>query len=109
MEEENKSIHKNKVHGVLAHSYLFYFVSFLVGLFLDFIFPFKIFKNPAVFSVGCVFLVLGTLLILWAQRASQPYAFGVVYFDTGFRNHYQRFVYSYFFNNFIYFHQNFLH
>ncbi len=70
MEEENKSIHKNKVHGVLAHSYLFYFVSFLVGLFLDFIFPFKIFKNPAVFSVGCVFLVLGTLLILWAQRAS---------------------------------------
>ena len=31
--------YKNKVHKVLAHSYLLFFILFLVSLFLDFIFP----------------------------------------------------------------------
>jgi len=67
---ENKDSHKNKVHGILAHSYLFCFISFLVGLFLDFIFPFEIFEKFTMASIGLVFLILGTLLIFWAQKAS---------------------------------------
>jgi protein-S-isoprenylcysteine O-methyltransferase Ste14 len=66
----NKNLHKNKVHKILAHSYLFYFISFLVGLFLDFMFPLKILENPVFLPAGITFLILGTLLILWAQKSS---------------------------------------
>ena len=62
--------HKNKVHRILAHSYLFYFISFLLGLLLDFIFSFKIFGNYAMSSIGAIFLIFGTFLILWAQKSS---------------------------------------
>jgi len=66
----DKNPHKNSVHRVLAQSYLFYFISFLFGLFLDFIFPLKIFGETALISVGVTFLILGTFLIFWAQRTS---------------------------------------
>ncbi|MFA6585947.1 MAG: isoprenylcysteine carboxylmethyltransferase family protein [Candidatus Paceibacterota bacterium] len=66
----SKNLHKNKVHKILAHSYLFFFISFLFSLFLDFIFPVKIFDNSAISSIGAILLVLGTLLILWAQKTS---------------------------------------
>ena len=62
--------HKNKVHKILAHSYFFYFFSFLVGLFFDFIFPIGIFVNPTMALIGFLFLVFGTFLIIWAQTSS---------------------------------------
>jgi protein-S-isoprenylcysteine O-methyltransferase Ste14 len=62
--------HKNKVHKILAHSYFFYFVSFLVGLFFDFIFPLKIFKDFSFSYIGILFLIFGTILIFWAQKVS---------------------------------------
>jgi protein-S-isoprenylcysteine O-methyltransferase Ste14 len=62
--------HKNKVHKVLAHSYLFYFISFLLAISLDFVFPIKIFKSSLTSPLGAFFLILGTLLILWAQMSS---------------------------------------
>ena len=34
-----------RVHKILAHSYTLYFFLFLVGVYLDFIFPFEIFTN----------------------------------------------------------------
>lgn len=78
METENKTeqlgdenLHKNKVHRILAHSYLFYFVSFLIGLFLDFVFPIEIFKGITITSIGFIFLVFGTFLIVWAQGSSR--------------------------------------
>lgn len=61
---------KNKIHGILAHSYLFYFVSFLLGLFLDFMFPIQFYEKAIVALVGAVFLVFGTFLIFWAQKSS---------------------------------------
>ncbi len=67
---KNENPHKNKIHKILAHSYLFYFILFLFGLFLDFTFSIKIFEKSAMASVGAVFLILGTLLILWAQMSS---------------------------------------
>lgn len=62
--------HKNKVHKILAHSYLFYFISLLFGLFLDFAFPLGVFGNSIAASVGIIFLVFGTFLIFWAQISS---------------------------------------
>ena len=67
---ENENPHKNRVHKVLAHSYFFYFVLFLFGFFLDFLFPLKIFDKPVAASVGAVFLIFGTFLIFWAQKSS---------------------------------------
>jgi len=77
MEMENKKIkfhhqnpQKNRVHGILAHSYLFYFISFLLGLLLDFVFPIQFYEKVIMASIGTVFLVFGTFLILWAQKSS---------------------------------------
>jgi len=59
------------VHHVLAHSYFFYFISFLFGVFLDFFYPVRIFSNPAMIPIGIVFLIFASFLILWAQKTSQ--------------------------------------
>ena len=67
---KEKNPHKNKVHQILAHSYLFYFLSFLIALFLDFMFPMKIFEKVTMASIGAIFLIFGTLLIIWAQKSS---------------------------------------
>ena len=67
---DSKSFHKNRVHHVLAHSYLFYFVLFLFALLVNFVFPVKLFSsfNGSYFSMSP--LILGTLIILWAQMSS---------------------------------------
>ncbi len=62
---------KNNVHHILAHSYMFYFGAFLVGLILEFIFPIKILDKNITPYFGIVFLVLATLLIFWAQKTSR--------------------------------------
>jgi protein-S-isoprenylcysteine O-methyltransferase Ste14 len=60
-----------RVHKILAHSYTLYFVLFLVGVYLDIIFRFKIFTNYVILPVGFVFLVFATFLIIWAQKSSR--------------------------------------
>jgi protein-S-isoprenylcysteine O-methyltransferase Ste14 len=67
---KNENPQKNKVHKVLAHSYLFYFISLLIGLSFDFAFPLKIFRETTLTPLGILFLALGTFLILWAQKSS---------------------------------------
>jgi protein-S-isoprenylcysteine O-methyltransferase Ste14 len=67
---EIENPHKNKVHKVLAYSYSSYFILFLFGLYLDFVFPLKIFDNYTMTSIGAILLVFGTFLIFWAQKSS---------------------------------------
>lgn len=67
---KNENPHKNRVHKVLAHSYIFHFISFLTGLIFDFLFPLKIFEKFTIGPLGLLFLVVGTFLILWAQKTS---------------------------------------
>ena len=88
-EETGINPHKNKVHKILAHSYMFYFISFLLGLFLDFIFPFKIFKSPGVVSLGAVLLALGTLLVVWAQKSSRSLSKENITKETFYRGPYR--------------------
>ncbi len=62
---------RNAVHHVLAHSYSFYLFLFLVAVFLDTMFPIRIFKSSYMVPMGFVILILASLLILWAQRTSR--------------------------------------
>jgi protein-S-isoprenylcysteine O-methyltransferase Ste14 len=70
---ENNKIHlqKHSVHKVLAHSYSVYFLFFLVGVFLDLVFNFKVFNSSMVMPPGFILLIFGTFLILWAQKTSR--------------------------------------
>ncbi len=67
---ENNNPHKNKVHRVLAYSYLVQFALFLMGFFIDLILQFKISTSFLVTPIGISSLILGSLLILWAQITS---------------------------------------
>ncbi len=69
-EEVNILIHKDKVHHVLAHSYMFYFVAFIFSLILDFMFPLKILDQSMTIPLGSIFLIIATVLIFWAQKSS---------------------------------------
>ena len=62
---------KYQIHKVLAHSYTFYFLSFLVSLFLDLFFPLRLFKHPLIAPIGSLIIVLATFLIFWAQKTSR--------------------------------------
>ena len=68
---ENNNSHKNKVHRILAHSYTFFLIVFLFSLFLHFIFPIKFLAQSNIIWVGVILLVLATILIIWAQKASR--------------------------------------
>jgi protein-S-isoprenylcysteine O-methyltransferase Ste14 len=71
MENEKTHFHKNSVHKVLAHSYSFYFVFFLIGVCLDLVFNLKILSNFVIVFFGFIFLIFGTYLIFWAQKTSR--------------------------------------
>ncbi len=63
-------MNSSKVHHILAHSYAFYFIAFLAGLFLDALFPIKIFASAGSAPLGFALLILASLLIFWAQKTS---------------------------------------
>ncbi len=63
--------HQNKVHKILAHSYGIYFFFFLLGVYLDLIFQFKVFTSSTVLFLGPPLLIFGTFLVFWAQYTSR--------------------------------------
>lgn len=60
-----------RIHKILMHSYVTYFILFLIGICLDFLFPLKIFQNTLYSFIGVLFLVFSTIVILWAQKTSR--------------------------------------
>ncbi len=70
---EDQELKKHTVHHTLAHSYLVYFILLLVGIILDIIFDFKIFNYFVMVPVGFVFLMLATILIIWAQKTGRDF------------------------------------
>ncbi len=71
MENNPPDIYKNKVHKILARSYSVYLVFFLLGVYLNLIFNFKVFASSIVTPIGLLFLILGTFLAIWAQKTSR--------------------------------------
>ena len=63
--------YKENVHWVLAHSYSFYLLMFVAGMFFDIISPIKIVKGGIFTYLGFSFIVLATILIYWAQITSK--------------------------------------
>lgn len=59
-----------KVHELLAHSYLIYLGSVVVGFAADLIWPIK-FSFPSQMTLGMVTILTGTLLAVWAQNSSK--------------------------------------
>ena len=74
MESLNNNSHKHTVHHVLAHSYLLYFTLFLLGIFLDFIYNYKISEDIIMAPTGFAFLVFATIVILWAQKTGRDFS-----------------------------------
>ena len=60
-----------RVHKILAHSYIVYFILFLISVSLDIFLKIRIFSSPAMISLGILLLVIASLLILWAQKSSR--------------------------------------
>ena len=69
--QNGEHFHKNKVHHILAHSYAVYFVLFLAAVFLDTIFHFSIFPDSVLMPLGFFFLVLASIMIVWAQKTGR--------------------------------------
>ncbi len=78
MHDNNKTTLEDNVHAVLAHSYVSYFVSFLIGLFLHFLYPIKVYQHELVAPFGFAILFISTLLIIWAQRTSRTLEHGTI-------------------------------
>ena len=64
------TIRRELVHYVLSLSYATYFLAIIVGIVLGIIFPINIFTNQIYQYVGFGFVILGTMLIYWAQSTS---------------------------------------
>lgn len=62
--------HKHSVHKILAHSYAMHFILFLIGVTLDLVLGFKIFTGTIMAPAGGTLIILGSILILWAQYTS---------------------------------------
>ena len=73
MEENTPQHHRNRVHKVLIHSYSSFFFFFIIGVYLDLVFNLKVFESRLVEPMGFIFLILGTLLVFWAQKTSRNF------------------------------------
>lgn len=64
------NIKRQSIHKILAHSHAVQFILFLFSVFLDMIFKIRIFENFSLTSMGVSILILGSVLIFWAQHTS---------------------------------------
>jgi protein-S-isoprenylcysteine O-methyltransferase Ste14 len=58
------------VHQVIAHSYLLYLTAVVLGLAIDIKRPFP-FAFPFIQETGMTLIVLGTIVIYWAQNSAR--------------------------------------
>ena len=58
------------IHSVLAYSYGVYFIGLLIGILIDVLSPVYM-EASYLDELGFTFLILGTLLIYWAQSTSR--------------------------------------
>ncbi|MCX6753159.1 MAG: hypothetical protein NTW62_02330 [Candidatus Nomurabacteria bacterium] len=65
-----KSVYMTSVHNILAHSYSFYFMSFLLAIILDSFFYVSYFNISSIQYTGIFLTVIASILIFWAQKTS---------------------------------------
>ena len=72
--EEKTAESPERVHKILAHSYSLFFLFFLLGVTLDFIYPIRPWKPEIMAPLGLVFIIWATYLVYWAQKTSRNLA-----------------------------------
>lgn len=77
-QEEFNTYRKDIVHFLLAHSYLVFLLSIIIGVSLDFLLPEKVFSNDVFCGTGVVLMALGSVVIGWAQSTYPKYKKGDV-------------------------------
>lgn len=61
------------VHFLLSHSYLMFLLSVIFGVIFDIIIPRDIFSGNYYQNIGAIIILLGSIIIFWAQRTSGNY------------------------------------
>jgi len=64
---------KGMVHFILLHSYFIFFFAVILGAFLDPLINKKIFSDSIYQNIGFLMLIVGSILIYWAQKTSSNY------------------------------------
>lgn len=64
---------KGRVHFILLHSYFIFLFAVILGAFLDPLINKKIFSNSVYQTIGFLMLIVGSILIYWAQKTSSNY------------------------------------
>ena len=65
--------HPTRGHALLGNSYILYVAGLIIGLFVELFFHIPL-LSPAVTPLGFVGMMLGSLLIVWAQHSSEAIA-----------------------------------
>jgi len=79
MEENNNNLKDDNnqngygVHFLLSHSYLVFLISVILGVVFDIFLPFNLFLNTSFQSIGVGFIILGSIVVYWAQSISGNY------------------------------------
>jgi len=64
---------KGMVHFILLHSYFIFFFAVILGAFLDPLINKKIFSDGIYQNIGFLMLIVGSMIIYWAQKTSSNY------------------------------------
>jgi len=71
------------INFILSHSYFIFFLAVILGALLDPLIDKEIFSNLLYTHSGFVMLIVGSLLVYWAQKTSLTYKQRVSKDDTG--------------------------
>lgn len=72
--EEKELIHrKGETHFVLVHSYIIFLFAVVLGVLFDLLLKQKIFTNDIYQYTGFLMLIIGSIIIYWAQSTSSNY------------------------------------
>lgn len=66
----SNAVPKHTVHVTLAHSYFWYLLPLVLAVFLDMLYPIRVFHDGWAQILGAIFLIVATFLIYWAQVSS---------------------------------------
>jgi len=64
---------RGMVHFILVHSYLIFFFAIILGVLFDTFIKQKILSDSIYQSVGVFMLLIGSVIIYWAQKSSSNY------------------------------------
>ena len=68
--ENSPKTQPKTVHNILAYSYSIYLFALVAGVFLDVLFPIRVFSEN-ISVLGMILLIIASALVVWAQNTSR--------------------------------------